>query len=463
MLLILTFGSGILSVPNQAAALSNNFILSDDELFDGSAMSASRIQRFLETRGGFLAQYAVADGTASKRASEIIAEVSGQYDLSPKFFLTMLEKEQSLVTDQTPSPRQLDYALGFGCPSTCSSRYQGFANQLRSAGKQIREEYLPGLRQRGSYNGWGPGISKKTVDGVLVTPANVATAILYIYNPYVGAYGGGDPRWGANSLFQRLWIDWFIRQHPDGSLLRVKGEAGIWLIRNGKRSAFKSRSAFVSNYDYSKVIMVGQDEIETYDLGPPISFPEPSLLQVERGGIYLLASGIKRPISSREVFRTLGFNPEEIIRGVSEAELVVYPKGEPLTEADLYPNGRLLQSRTSGAIYFIDAQNIRHTIHSKEIYRSQFRSQRPERASDELINAFPLGDPVKFRDGELVAARTTKQVYFISNGQRRHIPDIEVFRQLGFKSKNVILTNDRSIELHPLGSPLSDVASAQNR
>ncbi len=463
VLLMLALGSGLLDFPNRASALSNNFILSDDELFDGSAMSAARVQRFLETRGGFLAKYSVADGTATKRAAEIIAEVSVQYDLSPKFFLTMLEKEQSLVTDPAPSQRQLDYALGFGCPSTCSRRYQGFANQLRSAGKQIRDEYLPGLRQRGSYNGWGPGISKISVDGVLVTPENVATAILYIYNPYVGKYGGGTPNYGANSLFQRLWINWFVRKHPDGSLLRVQGQAGVWLIRNGKRLAFTSKSAFVSNYDFSKVITVGRDEIETYDLGPPISFPEPSLIQVERGGIYLLAGGTKRPISSREVFRTLGFNPEEVIRGVTEAELVVYPKGQPLTEADLYPNGRLLQSTTTGAIYFIDAQNTRHAIHSKEIYRSQFRSQRPERASDELINAWPLGDPVKFRDGELVASRTTKQVYFISNGQRRYIPDIEVFRQLGFKSKNIILTNDRSIELHPTGSPLSDVASSQSR
>lgn len=448
-------------LPRSVSALSNDYILSDSELFDGSSMSADRIQRFLEQHGSYLAQLVFTEGSSSKRASDVIAETSATYDLSPKFFLTLLEKEQSLVSDPHPSQHQLDYALGFGCPSSCSSRFRGFPNQLLSAGKQIREEYLPALQQRGQYNGWGPSITKRTIDGLLVTPANVATAILYIYNPYVGKYGGGDQRWGANSLFQKLWVSWFVRKHPDGSLLRVEGEPGIWLIRNGKRSAFKSRSAFVSNYDYSKVIVVDRDEIETYDKGPSISFPEPSLLQVKTGGVYLLVNGTKRPISSRDVLRTLGYNPEEIIRGINERELALYPKGTPVTKDDLYPNGRLLQSKKTGGIYFLDSENIKHPIYSKEIYRSQFRSQRPERTSDELLATYPTGDPVKFRDGELVASRTTKKVYFVSNGERRAIPDIEIFRQLGFKRKNIILTDDRSLEIHPLGMPLNDIASVQ--
>ncbi len=78
--------------------------------------------------------------------------------------------------------------------------------------------------------------------------------MLYIYNPYVGRYGGGDPRYGANSLFLQLWTSWFTKRHPDGSLLRVAGDPGVWLIRNGQRSPFKSRAAFLANYDPSKVV-----------------------------------------------------------------------------------------------------------------------------------------------------------------------------------------------------------------
>ncbi|MBI5404904.1 MAG: hypothetical protein HY976_01630, partial [Candidatus Kerfeldbacteria bacterium] len=278
-----------------------------------------------------------------------------------------------------------------------------------------------------------------------------------IYNPYVGKYGGGDQRWGANSLFQRIWNGWFGRVHPDGSLLRARGQAGIWLLRNGKRSAFLSRAAFAANYDSSKVIVVDPVELENYAVGPALRFPEPSLIQMTSGGMYLLVNNEKRPIASKEVLRNLGYNPEEIIRRVKPSDLEAYPKGAPVTEADVYPTGRLLQSRQTGAIVYVDNANVRHTIYSKEILRSRFKNQRAERVSDNLINALPSGDPVYFRDGEIVASRTTGKVYIISNGQRRRIPNAEAFRELGYKSKNIIKTNDRSIDIHPEGEPLNDI------
>ncbi len=440
-------------------AVSNDFILSDADFLDAEAMSADRIRRFLEDRGSFLADYSVDDGGTTKKAAQLLAEVSRDYGLSPKFFLTLLQKEQSLVTDPNPTPNQLDYALGYGCPSTCSSAYKGFATQLRAAGARIHDDYLPALREHGQFNGWGPGIAKLTIDNLLVTPANIATAVLYIYNPYVGKYGGGDQRYGANSLFQQLWLRWFVRKHPDGSLLRVRGQPGIWLIRDGRRSAFLSRAAFVSNYDPEKVVTVDRDEIETYEVGSPIRYPEPSLLQLRTGGVYLLVNGMKRPLASHETLRLLGYNPEEIIRGVDAAELEIYPKGDPITEHDTFPTGRLLQSTTSGGVAYIGTDDLRHAIYSKEIYRSQFRNQRPQRASEEELLSYPEGDPVKFRDGEIVASRTERKIYFISNGQRRPIPDIETFRELGLKIKNLVWTNDRSLAAHPLGEALSDLST----
>lgn len=444
--------------PARALALSNDNLITDSELFDSTSMSATRVQRFLELKGSYLAHYTASDEGRSKRAADIIVDVGNDFDLSPKFFLVLLQKEQSLITDSSPSQNQLDYALGYGCPSTCSSTYKGFAKQLRSAGDRIHNGYLADLKARGfTISGWGPGIAKQTVDGILITPANFATAILYTYNPYVGVYGGGDPRYGGNSLFQKLWQEWFRRLHPDGSLLHVRGESGIWLIRNGKRSAFLSRAAFAANYDSSKVINVDRTEIENYPVGPPLRFPEPSLVQISTGGIYLIANNEKRAIASKEVFRSLGYNPEEVIRGVRTSELEAYTIGPKITEADVFPTGRLLQSKTSGAIVYVDRDNIRHAIHSKEILRSQFRGQRAQRVSDTLIHSLTEGDPVLFRDGELVASRIDRRVYFISNGQRRWIPDIEAFNQLGFKRRNIILTNDKSVQAHPLGETLTDV------
>ncbi|MBI4426409.1 MAG: hypothetical protein HY567_02435 [Candidatus Kerfeldbacteria bacterium] len=459
LILLFAVSVGLISGPTRPAqAFSNDLIISDHDLLDDNSMSAERVQQFLADRGSYLAAYEVTFDGDSQRAADVIVAVARRHQLNPKFFLTMLEKEQSLITDPSPSLHQLDYALGYGCPSTCSSAYQGFGIQLDAAAKRIVEDYLPALRTRGQFNGWGPGITKTTIDGLAVTPANMATAVLYIYNPYVGKYGGGDPRWGANSLFQLLWIRWFTRKYPDGALLRVRGDKGVWLIRDGQRLPFTSRAAFLANYDSAKVVTVERDEIDAYEIGPAIKYPEPSLLQVKQGGgVYLLVNGERRPIASREVLRTLGYNPEEIIRGVDAQELLAYPKGQAVTETDIYPTGRLLKSRASGGVSFIDSQGYRHAIYSPQIFRSQFRGQVPQPASDDLINASPVGEPIKFRDGELVATRTEGKVYFISDGQRRLLPDLETFRELGFKSKNIVWTNERSLSIHPLGDRLSDV------
>lgn len=440
-------------------AASNDRIISDADLFKGSAMSTVRIQHFLEAKGGALANYSASglDGTP-KRASDIIAEVSQKYDLSPKFFLTLLEKEQSLVTDPTPTQSQLDYALGYGCPSSCSAAYKGFTTQLDAAGNRIKNDYLPALQQNGQFNGWGPGIEKLTIDNILVTPANNATAILYIYNPYVGRYGGGDPRWGANSLFQLLWQKWFVRRHPDGSLLVVRGTSSIWLIRNGLRSEFVSKAAFYANYDAAKLITVDSDEIESYDVGPSIRFPEPSLIMVKSTkGVYLLSNGQKRPIASTKAFKAIGYNWEEVIRNVNPNDLSEYPTGPSITEADAGSSGKLLKSKKTGGITYVDGDGTRHGIFSRQILLSQFRGLKAQPVPDEQITAYPIGDPVRFRDGELIATKSEGKIYFVSNGRRRPVPDIETFKQLGFKMKNVIWTNEQSVNAQPLGDPLSDI------
>lgn len=445
--------------PMGAFAVGNNEIISDNDLFNGTAMGATRIQQFLDAKGGALARYEAAglDG-ATKPASGIIAEVSQKYNLSPKFFLTLLEKEQSLVTDPTPSQSQFDYALGYGCPSSCSAAYKGFSTQLDAAGSRIRNDYVPALQQQGQFNGWGPGITKLTIDNIAVTPANIATAILYIYNPYVGRYGGGDPRWGANSLFQLLWLKWFVRKHPDGSLLIVRGTSSIWLIRNGLKSEFKSKAAFYSNYDAAKLITVDRDEIDSYDVGPAIRFPEPSLVMLKTTkGVYLLSNGQKRPIASSKAFKAIGYNWEEVIRNVNPGDLDGYPAGPALTESDAGSSGMLLKSRKTGGVTYVDGNGIRHGIFSRQILLSQFRGLTAQPVPEAQITSYPIGDPVPFRDGELIATKSEGKLYFVSNGLRRPIPDMETFKQLGFKMKNVVWTNEQSVNAQPLGAPLSDI------
>lgn len=467
MLLVLT-----VSWPQLAAAFTFNrhFLITDEDMTTG-LFSRDQTVSFLRTKGGYL-------GTKAEEFGQIVYDAAVTNGLNPQFLLVQIQKESSLVEDPNPSQQQIDYALGFGCPDNqpCNSAYRGFGTQVSKAAA-IFKQYLADIATTGrTISGWGVGIEKRSgaprnksnpndpgwesIDGqpVMVTPQNAATAALYTYNPWVGGHSqllNGRVRYiGANYNFRLIWDRYFVQQrlYPDGSLLRPKGGKSTWLIKGGKRHEFLSTAAFLANYDPRKVITVPPDELLQYDLGPGIKFAEFSLLQAPNGGVYLLANGTKRPIVSRQVFRSIGFNPDEIIK-VSWDDLAPYPNGEKIIEATKSPTGKLVQV-LGGGIAYVDENNLRHAVYSKEILRSQFRHRRWKTIKPEAFAALGLGEPVKFRDGELVTSPNAGGVFLIANGQKRPIPSREVFAAYRFSWRNVVRTSDRALEIHATGAPL---------
>ncbi len=461
----LLVGVFCLVLPNvgQAFTYNKNQIISNQDLTDYRSMSVSRVQSFLRSLGGALQGVQSTNNSGQQRsAAQLIVETSQRFQLNPKFFLVLIEKESGLVRARKTATQSLvDFALGYGCPdgSGCSQEYRGFGKQIEAAGNRFRNGYLADLATRGyTISGWGVGRTKTTVDGVSVTPQNEATAALYTYNPWVGKYGGGDPRWGANSLFAKLWDEWFKIHYPDGSLLRVRGEGGIWLIKAGKRHPFHSRSAFDAAYSLDHVIDVSLAELQAYPMGAAIKYPEFSLLQGPEGGVYLLADGKKRPIPSRAIFDAIGFNTFEIIQ-VTEAELTLYPTGERVESPDSYPTGILLQSRQNGGISYIE-NGVRHSIWSREILQNRFKYRSWKVVDQSEIDRYAAGNPVKFKDGEIVTSPGANGVYLISNGERRPIPSPDILTRLGLKWQNLIQTSDQALlRAHPLGARVDYDAS----
>ncbi|MFA4845547.1 MAG: hypothetical protein WC654_03245, partial [Patescibacteria group bacterium] len=97
----------IASLPSPSLAQDDSifnpdYLLSDTDMLDSESMSLTDISRFL-TRGG-LAEYTDVDIDGVRRtASELIWNAAQDFTLSPKFLLTLLQREQSLVEDPTPS------------------------------------------------------------------------------------------------------------------------------------------------------------------------------------------------------------------------------------------------------------------------------------------------------------------------------------------------------------------------
>jgi hypothetical protein len=97
---------------------------------------------------------------------------------------------------------------------------------------------------------------------------------------------------------------------------------------------------------------------------------------------------------------------------------------------------------------------IKKPILAKQFLALYFANKKIVQVSSDELKKYPTGEPVKFKDGELVVGQSSPTVYFISNGERRPIPSEEVFNSLGFKWGNIIKTTDKILSVQPVGSPI---------
>jgi hypothetical protein len=228
------------------AADSANFdpgnIISDSNFYSRNAMTAVEIQTFLNSQvrncqnSNCLKDYRqdTADlsltfgtcrsykGARNESAATIIFKVQEACNVSAKVILTILQKEQSLVTRSAPTDSQMRSAMGNACPDTgpCDPAYSGFFMQVFSGARQ--------LAWYGNPNGPFRWITVGANRNILYNPdascgsknvfiRNKATAALYYYTPYQpnaaalrNLYGTGDSCSAyGNRNFWRIYSDWF--------------------------------------------------------------------------------------------------------------------------------------------------------------------------------------------------------------------------------------------------------------
>jgi len=292
-LVLLGFCLSVVAIPKKATALSGGEfqagrIMDDGVFFNSQTMSASNIQGFLSARvpvcdtngtqpyaGTSRAAYSTSKGYpppftclkdyaenitgrnpdsycaggvggGTKTSAQIIYDVSVACGINPKVLIVLLQKEQSLVTDDWPWSIQYRSATGYGCPDTaaCDSTYYGFFNQVYNAARQFRRyaiqsnlfNYRSGVTSYVQYN---PNAS---CGGTNIYMSNQATAGLYNYTPYQpnasalnNLYGSGDSC-GAygNRNFWRMYNDWFGSTYAVPYSATYYGQSGYPSLNPGE-------------------------------------------------------------------------------------------------------------------------------------------------------------------------------------------------------------------------------------
>ncbi len=407
----------------------------------------------------------------NKSAAQIIYDVGKACGINPQVLIVLLQKEQSLVTDDWPWPRQYEIATGYGCPDTapCDAEYYGFFNQVYQAAKAFRRyEANPGwYNYRAGRNNtilWHPNTSCGTSN---VYIQNQATASLYIYTPYRpnnaalfpnsgpnGLYGTGDACSSyGNRNFWRTFRDWFgsvysndtTQAHPDGTLITLDNK--VYLIENGKRRHIVTPDAFESyGYKWNQVkkATIGDWELPT---GSSIKYLAPgTLFTTHNSPVYVMEFHnneiVKRHVSY-QAFTSLGYKWSDVLNiSAKYAPSKTHPSLLTKTE---HPSGSLVVS--GDKVYLIEKRKMRHILTplAFESYNFAWSNVKPATPLDRKL---PKGDSLNFREGTLL--HSSGNIYVIdydeSGIMKRPLGPWECFAdRLNFKKSEWISTPTSSV------------------
>lgn len=215
-------------------------IISDRQFFDAESMGVDQIQDFINAKGAkcsgdqclksktFDVEAQDADGlcgavegATGQSAAQVVSTAAKACGVSPKVLLTLMQKEQHLVTAAPPSDWNYQAAMGLSCPddASCDPQYAGFVNQVIGSARRFRYYLANGERYKfrtGRVNAiqYHPNVVCGTGN---VFIENDATRLLYIYTPYqpnaaalAAGTGTGD---GCSSYgnrnFSIIYASWF--------------------------------------------------------------------------------------------------------------------------------------------------------------------------------------------------------------------------------------------------------------
>ena len=412
-------------------------IISDALFFDGSVLSASDVQAFLNSqvstcRAGYtcLKDYrqttsakAAVDGrctayaaAANELASAIIAKVGAACGISQKALIVLLEKEQGLVTDDYPGSGQYRSATGFGCPDTavCDSQYYGFFNQVYNAALQFK-------RYAASPASWNHVAGR--VNAVRYSPnascgssnvfiQNQATAGLYNYTPYqpnaaalANLYGTGD---GCSSYgnrnFWRIYTDWFGSTIEGTSLLRTLSNPTVYVVSGTSKYPVANAQMLAAYSPLGQVGYVSAQYLSAYTTMQLAG----RVLRSPGGTIYFTDAGLKLPFTSCGLVVDYG--------GKCNATGFVQLTDEQLSHFAPGPNMGPVLGTTAGARYYITAGTKREILDDK----SQAAAGLPvgfNVLTENAVSTLAYGNPV-IRDAVFAAERGTTNYSYLGNAAR---------------------------------------------
>jgi putative cell wall-binding protein len=346
-------------------------IISDDEFYNGSAMTEAQIQSFLNSQTGILKSLRRSVDTRPKEISDttdnlICEEIAGGTNLlastmiyraqvacgiSAKVILVTLEKEQSLITKQYPRAWNINKAMGYDCPDStgCSPYYEGFGNQVYNGTRQLKTyKAAHFLRQPGTHTiAYHPNNADCGTKSINVT--NYATAALYNYTPYVpnaaalknlGGVGDECSSYG-NRNFWSYYYSWF------GNPTDITPSAAVERIGGADRYAV-SAALVNKNYPTSGIARVyvttGVNFADALSASTAAAAAKAPLLLVSSTSVPASIKTELQRLAPKEIILLGG--PSVVSNEVLNALKTMSPSVSRVYGADRYETSRLIAGKS---------------------------------------------------------------------------------------------------------------------
>jgi hypothetical protein len=553
-----------LIVPQSASALSGSDfnparIVDDDVFFNKDTMGTTEIQTFLNSKvptcdtngtqmhssGRTRAAHGTANGApppyiclkdytqsfnstnadaycgaitgGTKSAANIIFDVAQACRINPQSLLVLLQKEQSLITDDWPWPIQYRSATGYGCPDTaaCDSQYYGFFNQVYNAGRQFRRyTMLPNSFNyavgRTSFILYNPNSG---CGGTNVTPQTASTAALYNYTPYQpnqaalnNLYGSGDgcSAYG-NRNFWRMFHDWFGPTTGSG-FIRAKADncsSGCpqYVIYGGLKQYIPSSqilNAWGLTDEKAPLISVDASYLASLPTGPNLD--RLMRLNTSPGYLYFVDGGNKYLVTTNyqlEAFNLTGLNTSYVSTGLFNLPVgngnmkfsVKHPSNSNIYMVDGISGGQtVLRQYASDAVYKAwEGETATYNTFSTDFFDSidnaigaslTHTKITHSGAEHQVVNGHRMSQPAAYSTlfpgtaqsvlsttynrlvpfssvSYLVRSVSSPALYLIDGGVKRHILYPELITAWAYPGAGYHVLNDAYVDLIPTGDSIS--------
>lgn len=483
-----------LVLPQATSALSGSDykagrIIDDAVFYNSNSMSSAQIQQFLETKvpvcdtngekpyaSTTRADYGTSRGypppytclkdyrqditaknpedslcggmsaASNVRASEIIYRVAQSCGVSPKVMIVLLQKEQSLVTDDWPWSIQYRSATGYGCPDSgpnysanCDASYYGFYNQVYMAARVFKyyAKYPSSFNHIAGRNNYILYNPNTNCGGTSVFIENQATAGLYNYTPYQpnaaalnNLYGTGDSCSAyGNRNFWRMFNDWFGAPRLP-TAIKSSNSAAVYLHIEDKKFAVPSMAVLqdhgISPTSIKTVPQSTLNAIPSPDSGSGLSssigflVKSPLDSDSDGGSVYFISIGKRYKVKDMAQLSRYGFDGTVI-------------KKLPLGYIrDISNGGSLSDFLASPTNNVFNVENAtKRIIFKSSIYSSLNPAGTVTRLSHDGMTRIAAGNPID--DEGIYLRQPNGSVYFYNpTAQRYHsVPNMNVYRCWG--------------------------------